>query len=87
VCGPDGICLRKQVVGGACFIPDGGCQPGYSVSGQCCVMDPAYTCVPRPSACTGGELTCACAAPTLCSSGYSCTMPKAGEIDCTLLAP
>ena len=27
------------------------------------------------------------AAPTLCTSGYNCTMPKPGEIDCTLLAP
>ena len=87
VCGPVGVCLRKQVLGGVCFPPDGGCPQGYSVSGPCCVMDPAYTCVPRPSACASGELTCACAAPTLCTSGYNCTMPKPGEIDCTLLAP
>ena len=39
VCGPSGVCLRKQVLGGACFLPDGGCQAGYSLAGQCCVMD------------------------------------------------
>jgi hypothetical protein len=86
VCGPSGVCLRKQVIGGVCLFADGGCQPGYSAAGQCCVMDPVYTCVPRPSSCTG-DVTCTCAASTLCAGGYTCMSPKTGEIACTLLAP
>jgi hypothetical protein len=86
VCGPSGVCLRKQVIGGVCLFADGGCQPGYSAAGQCCVMDPVYTCVPRPSSCTG-DVTCTCAASTLCAGGYTCMSSRAGEIACTLLAP
>ncbi len=86
LCGTGEVCVRRQTLGGACFLADGGCPPGRSLSGQCCVADPVYSCAPHPSACVS-SLTCACAAPALCSAGQTCTMPSVNEIDCTLLAP
>jgi hypothetical protein len=84
-CAGDEVCVRVQVLGGACFQPeDGGCPAGYSSGGPCCVADPSFHCAARPTAC-GSTLTCACAG-SLCTSGYTCA-PRANEIDCTLLAP
>ena len=85
-CGTGEVCVRHQTQGGPCFLSDGGCPPGRTLAGQCCVADPVYGCVPRPSACVS-TLTCACAAAALCNAGQTCTMPSVNEIDCTLLAP
>jgi hypothetical protein len=85
-CAAGDVCLRYQVEGGACFPPDGGCPPGRSPAGSCCVADPTYTCMPLPAACNG-TLSCDCARATLCPTTTLCSTPMAAEIDCTLLAP
>ena len=86
-CAATEVCVRTQFSGGACMAPeDGGCPSGTSLSGGCCTQDPTWACAPRPGGC-GGTLTCACAASTLCQSGYTCATPSSAEIDCSLLAP
>jgi hypothetical protein len=85
-CAAGEVCVRRQVVGGACFTPgDASCPPGFSAGSPCCVPDPSYRCAPRPAAC-GTGLDCACASATLCGSGFNCGT-SGDEIRCTLLAP
>jgi hypothetical protein len=86
-CAGGTVCVRSQILGGACLLPgDAGCPPGYMAGAQCCVRDPSYACADRPVACAAA-LTCGCAAATLCSGGSVCMTPSPDEIDCTLLAP
>ena len=79
------VCLRRQTLGGACLVADGGCPPGYSFGSPCCVPNPTYSCAVLPAACNG-KLTCDCARQPLCQSVTTCTANDT-EIDCTLLAP
>jgi hypothetical protein len=85
-CPAGDVCVREQTLGGACFPVDAGCPAGSSPAGQCCVRDPSYSCVALPAACNG-TLSCDCVSQALCTSGHTCAMPTASEIDCTLLAP
>jgi hypothetical protein len=86
-CAPGEVCVRDQVLGGACLQPgDAGCPPGFTPGGVCCVAGPGFHCADRPAAC-GSTLTCACAASALCRPGAICGTPSTTEIDCTLLAP
>lgn len=84
-CGADSVCVGTGTEGGAIFFPDGGvCPTGRHLSGNFCVQDLTFACMPIPSGCNG-TATCACA-PSVCN-GRVCRVPTAGELDCVLQVP
>lgn len=84
-CGTGSVCVGTGTEGGAIFFPDGGvCPTGRHLSGDFCVQDLTFACMPIPSGCNG-TATCACAS-SLCN-GRFCRVPTAGELDCVLQVP
>jgi hypothetical protein len=91
-CKTNEVCVKTQQVGGVLIPPDDGgtCPPGRHVEGQSCELDPAFACVPKPSACGGGALSCGCASDvctSISSCQYQCQSTSADQVNCLCQVP
>ncbi len=84
------LCKASRTVGGAALPPptDGGsCPPGTHVENGSCLSDWNYACVPTPSACGTGPITCLCAGSLCTATSALCVAAPGAQIGCEVEAP
>jgi hypothetical protein len=92
VCTGDQICQSLLIAGGVAMPPDdaGVCPSGYQNVGGHCQRLPTYSCMPRPSKCTGASIDCACAGDyclLLSSCPYQCQAASGRTLECLCAVP
>jgi hypothetical protein len=86
-CGNGTICVGTGTQGGVQIMASdaGVCPSGRHRSGDTCITDLSYACMPIPAGC-GGAVTCTCAS-SLCPSQHTCAGPSGGILTCIESVP